>query len=580
LSFRNHPLQYWVDYVRHHAAAGSPILILQTKCDTLADDVVNAPFDRTSLNAFACPPQELRTSARTGRGHLALFEALQQAVAWLRDPMRMGLPKIGAGRLRVQRRLEALREADSARPPQAREHRLLTQDLFRAICDEEGGINSRKALLAYLHNAGTVFYWPGLFGDRIVLDQAWALDGVYTVFQRTACHRELRRLHGRFTRPLLALLAWQDRHKSEQDLFLAMMQACGITFVHDIGLAQEPEYVAPDLLPDRTAVASDLAVWWPADQPVESATFAYGFLHDGLIRAIIARIGSEARINGLYWKGGLCLYETTTQSRGLIEQEMTGRWEGLIHVQTQGGQAETLLNRLCRLVEQEQERTGLEFAEAYRQPLHAAREEERPMSYGQPPVEEPEWYVSYAWGDQTDAGKERTRVVDELCARAEARGIRVLRDKNEVQVGDSIGRFMRRLGKGDRVFVILSEKYLRSPSCMFELFEIWRTSQAEGEAFLERVRIFALPDTRFDRPIDRVRHAAHWNAQKTELQQAIEEHGPAVLGERDFADYKLMLDFAHNVSDILAVMADIRRPRTLDELERYGFDDPPPASGT
>ena len=53
---------------------------------------------------------------------------------------------------------------------------------------------------------------------------------------------------------------------------------------------------------------------------------------------------------------------------------------------------------------------------------------------------------------------------------------------------------MRRIGQGDRVFVVLSDRYLRSPYCMFELSEVWRTSRAEGEAFLRRVRVYSLPD--------------------------------------------------------------------------------------
>ena len=54
-------------------------------------------------------------------------------------------------------------------------------------------------------------------------------------------------------------------------------------------------------------------------------------------------------------------------------------------------------------------------------------------------------------------------------------------------------RFMQRIGRGDRVFVVLSERYLCSPYCMFELFEVWRASRAEPEAFLRRVRILCSP---------------------------------------------------------------------------------------
>src|SRR5436189_279180 len=33
IGFRNHPLAYWLDYVRLQVQAGSPVLVVQTQCD-------------------------------------------------------------------------------------------------------------------------------------------------------------------------------------------------------------------------------------------------------------------------------------------------------------------------------------------------------------------------------------------------------------------------------------------------------------------------------------------------------------------------------------------------------------------
>jgi internalin A len=85
------------------------------------------------------------------------------------------------------------------------------------------------------------------------------------------------------------------------------------------------------------------------------------------------------------------------------------------------------------------------------------------MEFRQEKSAMPEWYVSYAWGeDKTSEGKAREKVVDNLCAIALAEGHQILRDKEVLGLGDSISRFMERIGAGDRVFVILSDKYLRS----------------------------------------------------------------------------------------------------------------------
>ena len=183
-----------------------------------------------------------------------------------------------------------------------------------------------------------------------------------------------------------------------------------------------------------------------------------------------------------------------------------------------------------------------------------------------------EWYVSYAWGDdRSPEGRVREEIVDRLCAAAAAQGHGILRDKNVLSPGDRISTFMKSIGTGDRVFVILSDKYLRSPYCMFELSEIWRTSQQEGEAFLKRVRIYALPDAKIFQPGDWADWAIYWKREHDELERRAQLHGMVVLGEQGHRRLTQMRNFYTQVSDILGTLADIMQPRTFEDLERYGF---------
>jgi internalin A len=561
LTFRNHPLAYWVEMVRHLADPDSPVLLVQSKCDGPEQEVLPFPVPDEVLKALRYRKQ-LHVSAREPRrGEAALLEALGDAVGWLRQPERLGLPQIGAGRLRVQRRLEGLRDADMALPPAQRRHRLLERRDYDSICAEEGGVSDPALLLAYLDANGTVFYRQGLFGDRIVLDQSWALEAIYAVFNREQAYRQLRWAGGRFTRSLLGALVWQD-----------MMQSCGICFRYRELAGGEEEYIAPDLLPEQAEVAHDLLPLWDEDRPGEEAVFRHALLHGGLIRTIMAAIGEEAGPRPLYWRGGLCGYETSTRSRLLIEEEMAGPWQGLIRVRTQDGQAAALLERAVKVVERAQERLGMRPVEVTRPAAVVEAREVLPMSFGLERSSEPRWYVSYAWGDRTPEGREREEIVDRLCAEAEARGQTILRDKGVMKLGDSISAFMRRIGEGDRVFVILSDKYLRSPHCMFELCEIWRTSRQEGPALLERVRIYTLGDAEIWKPLSRTRYAAHWKKEHDEMEAFVRENGgTSILGERDFAAYRRMGEFYRHVGDILATLADIVQPRSFEELRQYGF---------
>ncbi|WP_448206349.1 COR domain-containing protein [Azospirillum sp. sgz302134] len=578
LEFRNQPLAYWIDVARHQGHPASPVLVVQSKCDRPEHDARRPPVPDVLLDDLPyCKP--LNVSAMTGRGREALKEALGDAATWLRAPERIGQPLVGIGRLKVQQRLEKMREDDMALPRDQRRHRLLSMAAFEAICAEEGGVSSPRHLLTYLDAEGTVFHRPGLFHDHIVLDQDWALEAIYAVFERDrGALTEIRRANGRFTLPLLGRLVWRDYSQDDQTLFISMMRSCGICFRHrtfEDGTDRVEEYIAPDLLPNRAAVSGGIAGRWDDDRAGETAVFRYPMLHGGLIRAIMAEVGEMAGADALYWQGGLCGSETTSGSRVMIEQTMSGPWRGEIRIRTQRGQAAEQLDRLVKLVESAQARFGLRPEAVERSSTAHSMKESQTMTFGQEKPKEPEWYVSYAWGDKTPEGRKREKIVDDLCAAAAACGHVILRDKEVLGLGDSISSFMRRIGEGDRVFVILSDKYLRSPHCMFELSEIWRTSQMKGDAFLDRVRVYALEKTKIWDPRDWADWAIHWKTEYDDLDGRARAHGAAVLGQRGNDRLRQMQFFYTQVADILGTIADIVQPRSFEELVEYGFDDGP-----
>ena len=50
------------------------------------------------------------------------------------------------------------------------------------VLGEDGfGIMRFGALALFLHETGAVFYEPGQFGERLILDQKWAVDAIYVV---------------------------------------------------------------------------------------------------------------------------------------------------------------------------------------------------------------------------------------------------------------------------------------------------------------------------------------------------------------------------------------------------------------
>jgi len=350
-TFRNQPLAYWLAYVRTFGGARSPVLVAQSQCDR-PEDERDPPLPEGALDGFGYR-KLLHYSAKGdgthARGHAALEETLLDAVRWMRG--NQGVAKIGPGRAAVKDALEAKLAAGQ---------RLISHQGYLDLCAEaertgKGRISDPALLLDYLYNTGTVFYRKGLFGDQIILDQAWALEAIYAVFDRASqSFKKIERNHGRFRRSELAEWVWQKHGVPEQEQFLSFMQQCGICFTiqkEDHEKRAEAEYIAPDLLPARSddETQTRLKLMWDEANPDAEAVLAFALLPPGLMRALIARIGSDAGLAAEYWRDGVCFYDERTASRALIEQRWTEGWAGEMRIATKRGQAGVLLQ--IKLVE-------------------------------------------------------------------------------------------------------------------------------------------------------------------------------------------------------------------------------------
>ena len=469
-AFRNQPLGYWLDYVREFGGEDSPVIVVQTQCDLPEQERLRPPVDDKALDAFPFK-KVLHYSAKENRGRAALDEALAEAVQWLRR--KQGVAVIGKGRAAVKARLEEM---------YAKGKQLISQDEFLALCEEAGNVSSPPLLLDYLHNIGTVFYRQGLFGDDIILDQAWALDAVYAVFHRESkAFKNIERYGGRFRRSDLAEWVWQEHSEKEQELFLSFMRQCGICFTYRRGDKDiEAEYIAPDLLParDDPAIEEQLRQKWD-DRCDAKATLTYDLLPPGLMRSLISRIGEQAGLAAEYWRDGFYFYDRETGARALVEQRYTKGWAGEIHIQTQRGQAQALLERLLKFIDDRHVAIGARAIRPHYR-IAAARGSIRTYegSGNQARVRaiNKNRILRLLRLGRRHAGEPPSAeaFVDQLCAAAEKKGIKIMRDKTAMRYGDRISKFMSRIAHGNRIFIVLSDKYLKSAYCMHELLDVWR----------------------------------------------------------------------------------------------------------
>ena len=154
-------------------------------------------------------------------------------------------------------------------------------------------------------------------------------------------------------------------------------------------------------------------------------------------------------------------------------------------------------------------------------------------------------FISYAWGG------EREDLVNEIDGTLQRRGIRIVRDKRALGYRGSIKEFMERIGRGSCIIVVISDKYLRSPNCMFELVEI-----AENKQFHDRIFPIVLTDANIYDPLKRIEYIRFWEGKRKELAKAMKTLDPANLhGIREEMDqYDRIRDKISGITTILKDM--------------------------
>ncbi len=125
---------------------------------------------------------------------------------------------------------------------------------------------------------------------------------------------------------------------------------------------------------------------------------------------------------------------------------------------------------------------------------------------------ENEVFVSYAWGGESE------RTVDELEQAFANHSIRIVRDKKDLEYKGSIETFEQRIGQGKCIVLVISDKYLRSEHCMYELVQI-----DENRNLRERIFPIVLSDARIYKALDRLTYIKYWDEQIEQLNRAIKE---------------------------------------------------------
>jgi internalin A len=143
--------------------------------------------------------------------------------------------------------------------------------------------------------------------------------------------------------------------------------------------------------------------------------------------------------------------------------------------------------------------------------LRYGEQEEKPIMNSQSAMEfEKEIFISYAWRGESE------EFVNSLDQVFNLKNITIVRDMRDLRYKGLIKEFMQRIGRGKCVITIISDRYLKSPNCMFELVQI-----AKNGNFYDRIFPIVFSDAKIYDPVDRVDYVIHWETKIKELEAKI-----------------------------------------------------------
>lgn len=158
---------------------------------------------------------------------------------------------------------------------------------------------------------------------------------------------------------------------------------------------------------------------------------------------------------------------------------------------------------------------------------------------------EREIFISYAWGEEYEI------IVNQLDNVLQTRGLKVVRDKRNLEYKGSISKFMERIGRGDCIIVVISDKYLKSPNCMFELVEI-----AGNKDFENRIFPIVLTNADIYTSKGQFHYIKHWENEIKELKEELKDVDPTNL-QGIYERLNLYDRIRDNISRLTDILSDM-----------------------
>lgn len=173
-------------------------------------------------------------------------------------------------------------------------------------------------------------------------------------------------------------------------------------------------------------------------------------------------------------------------------------------------------------------------------------------------------FLSYCWNDSDEANRIYEYFINN-------QSIELHRDTIDIRKWGSIKEYMQSINDMDYTILLISDSYLRSANCMYEVLEVMRDRNYRDKIF-PAVIYSGIYD-----PIIRIDYVKYWEDEFIKLKEKLDGLSVQNLGRLP-EDLKRRQDISSNVADFLDVVSDMNNPNIEDvcvvieeKLSQKGF---------
>lgn len=152
-------------------------------------------------------------------------------------------------------------------------------------------------------------------------------------------------------------------------------------------------------------------------------------------------------------------------------------------------------------------------------------------------------FLSYCWKNE--------KVADIIDHYFSENKVKIQRDKRDLQYKQSIKEFMQKIRDAEYVIMVISEDYLKSNNCMYEVLEF-----VKNKDFKDKIIPIILNEANIFDINEKINYLTYWTNKKEDLEKAIksispEKSIPIIQEIKEYNNIELgIMDFLSLVSDM------------------------------